>query len=50
MQLRAGEVRFIEINATGNLGVQYGWDWSAGSIAQDEAMLSRLVADLDLRS
>lgn len=51
MQLRAGEVRFVELNAGGDLGgLQYGWQPSAGSIARDEAMLSKLVADLDLRS
>ena len=51
MQLRAGEVRFVELNASGDVGgLQYGWESSAGSIARDEAMLSKLVADLDLRS
>jgi hypothetical protein len=51
MQLRAGEVRFLELNASGGVGgLQYEWEIPVGSIARDEAMLSRLVADLDLRS
>jgi len=51
LQLRAGDVRFVEINANGGVGsVQYEWEIPVGSIAKDEAAISRLVADLDLRS
>lgn len=51
LQLRAGDVRFVEINASGGVGsVQYDWQIPVGSIAKDEATISRLVADLDLRS
>lgn len=49
LRLRAGEVRFVGLQATGWLGsTQYGWAPLDTSFGKDLALQTRLVADLHL--